>query len=132
MDPISAIIGLVTSVVGKVWPDRTEQQKQQFTLQLTRELQESQLLTKQIDVNIEEAKSSNLFVSGWRPAVGWVCALAFAWEFVGLPMCLYIGNAVGHVVVPPVLDTAAMGTILMGMLGLGGMRTWEKSKGVTK
>lgn len=126
MDPISAVIGLVTSVVSKIWPDKTEQEKEAFTLELTRELNQSQLLTKQIDVDQAEAQSDNLFVAGWRPFIGWVCGLAFAWQYIGLPLCLYIGNATGHVVTPPVFDTSSMITVLLGMLGLGGFRTYEK------
>lgn len=128
MDPITAVVGLVTSIVSKVWPDKTEQQKQEFTLALTRELNETQLLTKQIDVNVEEAKSSNIFVAGWRPFIGWVCGLAFAWQFIGLPIFLFISNALGHPVQPPVFDTASMTTVLLGMLGLGSLRTYEKVK----
>lgn len=132
MDPLSSLLTLVTSVVSRVWPDRTEADKERFTLELTKEINETQLLTKQIDTNTEEAKSSSIFVAGWRPFIGWVCGFAFAWQFVGLPIVLFIGNATGHPVTPPVFDTASMSAILMGMLGLGGMRTYEKLKGIQK
>lgn len=83
---------------------------------------------KQIDVNIEEAKSSNLFVSGWRPFIGWVCGLAFAWQFLGLPIFLYINAALGSPVTAPVFDITSMMTVLMGMLGLGAMRSYDKKQ----
>lgn len=132
MDPLSSIINLVTSVIGKVFPDTSEIKKAELALELTKEINASQLLTKQIDVNIEEAKSASMFVAGWRPFLGWVCGLSFAWQFLGMPICVFIGNAVGHPIITPEFDFATMSTVLMGMLGLGGMRTYEKVKGVSK
>lgn len=132
MDPITSLITLVSTVVSKVWPDKTEQQKELFTLELTKELNETQLLTKQLEVNKAEAENPNLFVSGWRPFVGWICGIAFAWQFVGLPVALFIGTSVGHPINPPIFDISSMLTVLMGMLGLGGMRTYEKIQKVTK
>lgn len=84
----------------------------------------------QIAVNVEEAKSGNLFVSGWRPALGWVCASAFTWQYVLQPIVAFILAACGKSVVLPVIDFSAMSPLMMGMLGLVGARTWEKSQGV--
>lgn len=86
--------------------------------------------SKQIEVNIEEAKSSNLFVSGWRPSLGWVCASAFTWTYVLQPIVVFTLQATGHPVDLPKIEFGEMSAILMGMLGLGGMRTFEKMKGV--
>lgn len=86
--------------------------------------------SKQIDVNIEEAKSSNFFVSGWRPCLGWVCGAAFAWVYVGQPIISFGFNAAGHPLALPTIAFGEMSPILMGMLGLGGMRSYEKIKGV--
>jgi len=88
--------------------------------------------SKQIEVNIEEAKSSNFFVSGWRPSLGWVCSAAFTWTYVLQPITIFILTAVGHPVDLPKIEFGEMSAILMGMLGLGGMRTFEKMKGVAK
>ena len=80
----------------------------------------------QSEVNAEEAKSTNLFIAGWRPAVGWCCAAAFGWVYLLQPM-LTFGLAVIHrPVVLPALDFSQMSTVLMGMLGLAGLRSYEK------
>ncbi len=76
--------------------------------------------------NSEEAKSSNLFVSGWRPFLGWVFGSSFAWVFVLQPILMFILKAVGHPVELPSLDLSQMTPMVTGMLGLAGMRTYEK------
>ena len=82
---------------------------------------------KQADINLEEAKSPSLFISGWRPALGWTCAAAFAWVYVLQPITTFILAATHHPVALPTLDFSTMSTVLMGMLGLAGLRTYEKS-----
>jgi hypothetical protein len=83
----------------------------------------------QAAVNAEEAKSSNLFVSGWRPFLGWVFGSSFAWVFVVQPILMFVLKAVGHPVDLPTLDLSQMTPIVTGMLGLAGMRTYEKIQG---
>jgi hypothetical protein len=90
-----------------------------------------QLATGQIEVNKVEAASTSLFVSGWRPAVGWVCVAAFAFKFIGGPAVSVLAQWFGHPIILPVFDFTEMSTILLGMLGLGGLRTVEKVKGVS-
>lgn len=89
----------------------------------------------QIAVNTQEAKHSSLFVAGWRPFIGWVCGLAFAWAFLLYPMLTFVVVAAG-IPVPldliPSLDLSAMMPVLMGMLGLGAMRSYEKRNGVAR
>jgi hypothetical protein len=89
-----------------------------------------QLATGQIDVNKVEAASSSLFVSGWRPAIGWVCGAAFAFKFIVGPSAVVLMAMAGHPITLPVFDFTEMSTILMGMLGLGALRTVEKVKGL--
>lgn len=84
----------------------------------------------QIEVDKAEATNVSLFVAGWRPAVGWTCAAAFAWTFVLAPMVAYIAALGGVHAVLPRLDLSQLSPVLMGMLGLGGMRTLEKLKGI--
>jgi len=86
----------------------------------------------QTDINLEEAKSGNPFAANWRPFVGWICGIAFAYHFVLQPLLAFCLAAFGHDVKLPVFDMDALFTVLMGMLGLGGMRSFEKYKGVTK
>lgn len=92
----------------------------------------------QIAVNTEEAKSTRMFVAGWRPAIGWVCGTAFALNFVGLPIiravAIYYAEFNGYNIDLgglPVLNMTEMMPVLMGMLGLGGLRSYEKARGVS-
>ena len=87
----------------------------------------------QILTNREEAKSANVFVSGWRPFIGWTCGFALAYHFILAPLILF-GVAITGQEIPslPVFDMESLMTVLLGMLGLGSLRTFEKSKGLTK
>ncbi|MDN4061662.1 holin family protein [Massilia sp. YIM B02769] len=91
---------------------------------------EVKLITGQIDVNKVEAASQSLFVAGWRPAIGWVCGAAFAFKFILGPAAVVVMAMAGHPITLPEFDFTEMSTILMGMLGLGALRTVEKVKGV--
>ncbi len=84
----------------------------------------------QMETNKVEAASSSLFVAGWRPAVGWVCAFAFAFKFIGGPFLVFIASLYGKQITLPQMDYSEMSTILMGMLGIGALRTVEKVKKV--
>lgn len=127
---LDAGISLITAIISRVWPDKTEQEKAQLAAAMAADENFTKLMTGQMEVNQEEAKNPNLFVSGWRPCVGWVCALSFSWQFVALPIFLFIGEATGHHIPTPVFDVSTMVTVLMGLLGLGTLRTYEKVKGV--
>ena len=89
----------------------------------------------QIAVNAQEARHPSLFVAGWRPFIGWVCGLAFVWAFLLYPILTFAVVALGipvqlHMI--PALDLSSMMPVLMGMLGLGAMRSWEKRQGVAR
>jgi len=89
----------------------------------------------QIAVNAQEAQHASIFIAGWRPFVGWVCGLAFTWAFLLYPMLSFFVVAFGlpvDLTLVPELDLAAMMPVLMGMLGLGAMRSWEKREGVAR
>jgi len=88
------------------------------------------MATGQMEVNKVEAGHQSLFVAGWRPAIGWVCGAAFAFKFVVGPSVAVLMAALGHPIVLPEFDFSEMSTILLGMLGLGTLRTVEKVKGV--
>lgn len=89
--------------------------------------------TAQIAVNAEEAKSSNWFVSAWRPGVAWICVLAFAWAYVLQPIVVFIAAASGKPITNlPDLNMGEMMPVLLGLLGLSGLRTWEKVQDVHK
>lgn len=93
---------------------------------------DKEIAVAQNAVNAEEAKSESMFKAGWRPFVGWVCGSAFALNAVVLPLANYgVGLAGRSPIVVP-MDTAMIMSVLFGMLGLGGMRSWDKSKGLAK
>ena len=86
----------------------------------------------QIELNKEEAKNTILFVSGWRPSVGWICSFALGYHFILEPLISYILAIAGYDINPPSFDFSQLSTILMGMLGLGSLRSYEKFKGVDR
>lgn len=93
-----------------------------------KELDPKEIIELQTKINEVEAQHRSLFVSGWRPSVGWVCSLAFAYHFVAFPIIQTLYPDTNF----PVLDTEPLFTVLLGMLGLGGLRTYEKLKDKTK
>lgn len=129
---IDAIAGLVSTVVDKIFPDADiEAQSKADTLkqQLTSELQ---AIVGQLEINKTEAGSTSLFVSGWRPAVGWACALGYAYQFLLKPIGNGIAVALGVPPVLPGIEFEALSSLLFGLLGLGTLRTVEKVKGVAR
>lgn len=137
-DPISAIFSVGESVIDKIWPDADEADKRKLELAKiaqTGDLAKLQAhvtsLTGQLEINKAEAQHKSIFVAGWRPAVGWVCATGLAWNFIIQPLLNWSAFAFGaDITDAPALDISELITILGGMLGLGYMRTMEKQKGV--
>ncbi len=116
------------SVVGNII-DKVAGHVDKFTLDKEEKAQLIMEINKaQIEVNKIEAGSSSLFKSGWRPFVGWVCAFALCYHFVLQPMLAFILGVAGYNVVLPEFDMTTLTTVLMGLLGLGGMRSFEKVK----
>lgn len=124
-DPVSAGFDLVKTAVNKIWPDKTEQEKQELANAFA-------LVNGQLEINKVEAASPSLFVSGWRPAVGWVCTIGLAMQFMIAPLITWGTIVVNHPVVLPPLDMAVLITMLGGLLGIGGLRTFEKVNSVDR
>ena len=126
------IIGIAEKIFDRVIPDKAaaEKAKQELASAEVRAVFDNALA--QVAVNMEEAKSPNWFVAGWRPAVGWICAAAFAYAYVFQPFALYLAFTFGsaetakQIASMPSLELGAMLPVLFGMLGLGGLRTYEK------
>ena len=116
---IGSVADLAGTVINKIWPDKTEAEKQQLAAAVM-------VVQGQIDTNKEEAKSPSVFVSGWRPFIGWVCGMACAWNWIGLKIALFIATFYGHALSIQPADISEMMPVLLGMLGLGGLRTVEK------
>lgn len=93
-----------------------------------KELDPNQILELQTKINEVEAQHRSMFVAGWRPFIGWICGIAFGYHFIAFPIIRTIYPEVEF----PQLDSEPLFTVLMGMLGLGGLRTFEKLKGKTK
>lgn len=134
---ISALLSTGKSLIERFFPDPA--QKAEAFLKLEKLAQEGklaelnaevQLLMAQIEVNKIEAQSDSLFKSGWRPAVGWVCVIGLFYTFLLRPLCGFVFILNGIEVEMPALDMGDLLTLLMGLLGLAGMRTAEKFKGV--
>lgn len=120
---IGAVADLANTVVGKIWPDKSDQEKQQLAAAVM-------VVQGQLDINKNEAANPSVFVSGWRPFIGWVCGAACVWNWIGLPIAKFAMLAIGHPIAMSPADLSEMLPILMGMLGLGGLRTVEKINGV--
>lgn len=136
---IAALIPSILEVIGKVLPNpqAADEAKLKFLEiaqkgELAQLEAEMQLALGQTKVNEEEAKSGSLFIGGWRPAVGWVCVLGLAYQFIAFPILTWTGANLAGWTAPPDLDIGSLLTLLTGMLGLGTLRTAEKMKGVAK
>ena len=130
LDPISAALDLGNTLITRIFPDPEKADQAKLELLKLQQSGELASMTAQTDINKEEAKSSSIFVSGWRPFVGWVCGSSFALHFVLLPIINFALIANGHKEVVLAFDMSTLMTLLMGLLGLGGMRTYEKVQGV--
>jgi hypothetical protein len=130
---LSKLIGPVTGLLDKFIEDKDQRAALAHEIATMSERHAQELALSQIEVNKAEAASGSIFKGGWRPAIGWVCASAFAYHFVLQPVIVFIVLSAG-VDLPalPEFDMASLMTVMMGMLGLGGLRTYEKQKGITK
>ena len=126
LDPISALLDVGSKVIDRVWPDPAQAASAKLELMKLQQSGELALIAGQMDINKVEAANPSLFVSGWRPSIGWVCGAGFAVQFVIGPLAEWGSALYGHPVKFPQMDTGTMMPLLLGMLGLGGLRTAEK------
>jgi hypothetical protein len=131
-DPISAALDLGNTLITRIFPDPAQADAAKLELLKLQQSGELASMTAQTDINKEEAKNASILVSGWRPFVGWVSGSAFALHFLLIPIANFILVANNHKEVVLAFDMQTLLTVLMGLLGLGGMRSYEKVKGVTK
>ena len=116
-----ALIGPVAGLLDKFIEDKDQKNK------LAHEI-----ATAQIEVNKEEAKSRSWWIAGWRPACGWICTLAMGYHFIIQPLLIFFLAIFGLKMDIPSFDMDTLMTVLLGMLGLGGLRSFEKHKKLTK
>jgi hypothetical protein len=126
LDPVTALFEVGSKVLDRVLPDPAQQAAAKLELLKLQQSGELTQIAGQMDINKVEAASSSVFVSGWRPSIGWVCGAGFAVQFVIGPLAEWGAALAGHPVKFPQMDTGTMMPLLLGMLGLGGLRTAEK------
>lgn len=137
LDPLSALFDLGKTAIEKIWPDPSKRADELFRLEQLKQggdlaLMKAQvdLLLGQIEVNKIEAQSSSLFVSGWRPFAGWIGGVAFAYAAIIEPIARFVAKvAYGYQGNFPEINTELTIQVLLGMLGLGLMRSFDKKQG---
>lgn len=129
---LGSIFDFGTAVLNRVWPDANEAEKAKMAVFLAQLDAEAKAQQAQIAVNQAEAGNTNTFVSGWRPAVGWICVLALGYQYVVYPILLWLLLFWPTLVAPKPVLSDVLYELLFGMLGLAGMRSWEKIKGVVR
>ena len=133
MSLIASLIGPVSGILDKVIPDSDMKTKLAHEIATMSDNHAQQALLAQLEINKAEAASGSLFKGGWRPFIGWTSGVAFAYHFVLQPLLVFVLTASG-VDLPdlPEFDMSTLLTVLGGMLGIGGLRSYEKTKGLTK
>ena len=133
MSLVSNLIGPVTGLLDKVIEDKDQKAALAHEIATMSDNHAQQALMGQLEINKAEAASGSIFKGGWRPFIGWVCGVAFAYHFVLQP-CIVFGAAAAGIDIPelPEFDMGSLMTVMMGMLGLGGMRSIEKLKKIEK
>ena len=130
---LQALIGPISGLLDKFVEDKDQKAALAHELATMSDRHAQELAKGQLEINKAEAASSSVFKGGWRPFIGWTCGAAFAYHFVLQPFLLFAVAVFGLDIPPlPQFDMSSLMTVLMGMLGLGGLRTFEKQKGLTK
>ena len=130
---IQALIAPATKLLGKFIEDKDTKNKLAHEISTMAEKHAHEAAMAQVDVNKSEAQHRSIFVAGWRPFVGWICGIALAYHFVVSPITIFVAGWAGAELPElPAFDMDSLMTVLLGMLGLGGLRTYEKTKGLAK
>ena len=125
MSILGSLIGPATSLLDKVIEDKDEKNRIAFELSTLAERHATELAKGQLEVNKVEAAHKSLFVAGWRPSIGWCCSLGLLYHVLIAPIA-------GIWVEVPEIDPSLLMTTMTGMLGLGAMRSYEKTRGVSR
>ncbi len=133
MSVFTSLIGPVTGLLDKFVEDKDQKAKLAHEIATMGQKHSQEALLAQLEINKAEAASGSIFKGGWRPFVGWTCGIAFAYHFVLQPLLIFI-FAYSGLETPdlPQFDISTLLPVLGGMLGIGGLRTYEKQKGLTK
>ena len=129
---LSALLPKALDIVDQFIPDKDAAAKAKAEMEMKLVEAANAANMAQLQTNIAEAQHKSVFVAGWRPAQGWLCAFGLGWQFVGNEMVKWV-IAINHLnVVPPSISTEGLMELTFAMLGMAGLRTFEKMKGVTK
>tara|TARA_Y100000114_G_C11478666_1_gene194325 strand:- start:45 stop:443 length:399 start_codon:yes stop_codon:yes gene_type:complete len=132
MSVIQSLITPVSDLLGKVIPDADERNRLAHEIATMSEKAANENALQQIELNKLDAKG-NWFQSSWRPLAGYVSVIAMGWHFVGQPVATFIIAAAGFDLPElPTFDMSTLMTVLLGMLGMGGLRSWDKRNGTAK
>jgi hypothetical protein len=131
MNPL-AIVEIGARLLDKIIPDKDAREKAQAELIKAAQDQDFQKAMGQLEINKVEAQHASLFVAGWRPAVGWVCVIGLAYNFLLYPLLTWLVAVTGAEINPPALLSENLMELVLGMLGLGALRSFEKYKGVNR
>ena len=129
---LKELVTPVTGLVSEFIEDKDQANKLAHEIAKLAEKQHHAEVMAQVEVNKQEAAHKSLFVAGWRPAIGWICGLGMLSNFIIVPMTNFVLALVESPVVVPLIELETMMPVLLGMLGLGGMRSYEKAKGVAR
>jgi hypothetical protein len=129
---IDKLIGPVTSLLDKFIPDADTKVKLAHEIATMSQKYAQEIAKGQLEVNKVEAAHKSLFVAGWRPFIGWTCGLGMFGNFITIPFSNFVLALFEYDIVIPLVPLETMMPVLMGMLGLGAMRTYEKKAGVSK
>ena len=133
LDPFTAGFDLIKTGLDKFFPDADTELKGKLAEAASEINNSYQLQLSQLEINKVEAGSTSLFVSGWRPAIGWVCGVSLLYAALVEPIARFIATVLfTYTGLFPIINTELTLQILLGLLGLAGMRSYEKSKGITK
>lgn len=126
------LVGPISALLSRLIPDKSERDKLAHEIATMAEKQAHDQVMAQIEVNRTEAAHNSLYVAGWRPFIGWACGVAMAFNYVGVPVIETVSVLYGTPLTLSPLDLEVMMPVLLGMLGLGGMRSYEKRNGVAR
>ena len=130
---LQALIGPVAGLLDKFIEDKDQKAKLAHEISTMAERHAFELSKGQLEINKVEAQHRSMFVAGWRPFLGWGLSFAMIWHFVLVPLITFICAFAGADIPDlPFFDMESLMTVLLGMLGLGGLRSFEKAKGLTK
>ena len=129
---LSAILPVAETVIDRLVPDKNAKSKAMREMEKALVDAHAKGMLGQLEINTVEAGHRSIFVAGWRPMCGWICAAALGFHFIVAPVVQWAGTIGGWHLPIPEFDMSSLMTILLGMLGIGGMRSFEKFKGITK